>query len=1268
MDEQSKRFPLGNLVLPGVILAVLAYYGYVALMPKLESARPEEPSDAKAPGEATGQRQLARYARLWEDPLGPGYRDVLKDKDKSVPFEAPDVEYRFWPLLLPVMVGGGRSACDAEERMKTRYAVIAALATGKYRPVASEQIHFWRLRLDKGRSIVIPYEHFQPDLVEPVYDDGDSAHFSSVLVCWLDEDVLGSQPQKVIAALHWQALKSWKEEDHKRPRRDSLSREVKRLSPPGLHLHVIGPSTTDMLLKMAGEGKTEPVSFADCVDGAVLYSPRATVDPAAVKVKTILSSSYRFSEILRWFTGRDEGAVENAAGKSSSSHPFHQILPWLSEIVRRVTGREGDGKSSDKSLAKEDRGKPAMTFVRVIGTDGNLADAISEELRARDAWPRPSALHECVVLVTEKDTFYGRAVPFLFSQLMPETAAQDFSAWRDGAGREKIEFGIAGGSQIPGVPEWFSMTVAGDKMLDAKDSQVGWRRYFPKEEELVDEETSKDDVWDLRLGEGAAWRSARLRIVRDKEQATSARLKLSEPFVVYNYLRGIDGSQPSEAGARPRERSERDLRAIERAAGYDPTGTSQLDYLRRLGDALEELHRRQRKDKGRGILAVGVIGTDIYDRLLVLRALRKRLPDAVFFTNDLNANLFRLSELEYTRNTVVASHFGLALHPSLQRDVPPFRDSYQTSTFLATLLAIREDRAEAAVGALRKPGQGFAKHLWPPFQQTFGPHQLLRPLVFEIGLNGPYQLTETGGVLPPSPGYELLPDAPHRTPPPADRSLPATIHPPSPGELPKLSGRQWWGAVVALATIGLLLAMNLKHVRGFFRVVGSAFARLGAPLVIVAWMFLLAPACVLLFVITKTMTVMSGRRRGRRIIASLTAMVGWLKTAFSSACQRLKRQAPTAPASRWRILVMVPDVAVVAAALATVALVWVAWNSHASQGGEPFELLAGVSVWPSILIEWLAFLLSGVLLRSGLKDLKASEKEIMQSAQARPSGASGPKAPGVYRRLWEAVAIGDWEMKEVSTDRVLRTYFSLGNPGLRLVRLCVLTVPALLLIGGLLSAFDDWPQAPCRGPLARSLSYLMLALSVAGFLALSFFVIDATFLCQRFLDNLFDNLSLHEVNGRDCRVSDADEAHAAVHWFARRSHVVGTLMLYPFLVLVMLILAWYPAFDRWRLSWSLIVVAGIVVIGLLGHHYALRRRADKTKREILRRLRHAVGAGASAKGFLAEYVAQRADDIERESEGAFRPWMEEYSLKSLAILVGGSGGIAALDQILSLIR
>ena len=50
MDEQSKRFPLGNLVLPGVILAVLAYYGYVALMPKLESARPEEPSDAKAPG------------------------------------------------------------------------------------------------------------------------------------------------------------------------------------------------------------------------------------------------------------------------------------------------------------------------------------------------------------------------------------------------------------------------------------------------------------------------------------------------------------------------------------------------------------------------------------------------------------------------------------------------------------------------------------------------------------------------------------------------------------------------------------------------------------------------------------------------------------------------------------------------------------------------------------------------------------------------------------------------------------------------------------------------------------------------------------------------------------------------------------------------------------------------------------------------------------------------------------------------------------------
>lgn len=46
----------------------------------------------------------------------------------------------------------------------------------------------------------------------------------------------------------------------------------------------------------------------------------------------------------------------------------------------------------------------------------------------------------------------------------------------------------------------------------------------------------------------------------------------------------------------------------------------------------------------------------------------------VFFTIDLDARLLHPGEYAWTRNLVVASGFGLALHGDMQRDIPPFLD------------------------------------------------------------------------------------------------------------------------------------------------------------------------------------------------------------------------------------------------------------------------------------------------------------------------------------------------------------------------------------------------------------------------------------------------------------------------------------------------------------------------------------------------------------------------------------------------------------------
>ncbi len=43
------------------------------------------------------------------------------------------------------------------------------------------------------------------------------------------------------------------------------------------------------------------------------------------------------------------------------------------------------------------------------------------------------------------------------------------------------------------------------------------------------------------------------------------------------------------------------------------------------------------KQGEKGFRAIGILGSDVYDKLLILRALRPRFPDVVFFTNNLDA-------------------------------------------------------------------------------------------------------------------------------------------------------------------------------------------------------------------------------------------------------------------------------------------------------------------------------------------------------------------------------------------------------------------------------------------------------------------------------------------------------------------------------------------------------------------------------------------------------------------------------------------------------
>lgn len=170
------------------------------------------------------------------------------------------------------------------------------------------------------------------------------------------------------------------------------------------------------------------------------------------------------------------------------------------------------------------------------------------------------------------------------------------------------------------------------------------------------------------------------------------------------FLHGLDGALPqsgkednkSEAPSKAAKgQSEADTRGADR-----PYGQGQDDYLRRLADDLKAQDTEGGDETRAGVAAIGVIGGDVFDKLRVLRALKPEFPEALFFTTDYDASLTMQSELHFTRNLLIASSFGPQLRPERQCHIPPFRDVYESSAFLATQLAMTEEGHPASCPSL----------------------------------------------------------------------------------------------------------------------------------------------------------------------------------------------------------------------------------------------------------------------------------------------------------------------------------------------------------------------------------------------------------------------------------------------------------------------------------------------------------------------------------------------------------------------------------------
>ncbi|HVC96905.1 MAG TPA: hypothetical protein VND64_24715 [Pirellulales bacterium] len=651
---------------------------------------------------------------------------------------------------------------------------------------------------------------------------------------------------------------------------------------------------------------------------------------------------------------------------------------------------------------------------------------------------------------------------------------------------------------------------------------------------------------------------------------------------VFSYLRGIDGKlpekgqkneTPSESGARSDLVQPDPLRAPSPETN-PASGRSQTDYLRRLEADLIRFHDERRAQGEDGIVAIGVMGTDVYDKLLVLRALRGRFPSVCFFTTDCDAELSLSEEYPTTRNVVVASHFGLRLHPDLQGETPPFRDSYQTATYFQCLLAMRDPRLSQSLrhddpwGMLAPAGQSGSR---------------LEPLVFEVARHGLYQVSLEGDPRQGDPAVQ----------PPSSRKSNWLLH--------------WRHAIFAAVAVVLL------------------------------WSIL------------------------SRMLTDLRKVL-------------------------WPCLFALLVVAI---------LFGIAARDHGQPDGEPFELFEGISLWPPTIIRAVAFVLALGLIYKGWVDLEKSAHRhdmLVTSATAVAPPATGLwttlVAPvkvsrkevarlGLIAWLKRDVIIAHWPHGELPAAMDLREQYRVRGRALpRLLRSGAMSLAYFMFAISLLWITDAL-NMPFRGPTVRFWASSTLLAAVMFMIAVTFFSFDAMQLCRRFVkyvaagppdwpDHCAGMTRLKQT--RHPREDDDVRELLTVQIIAERTQVVGKLVTYPFWVLLLLILSRHPSFDFLDFPPALLVLWGLSLGGALLWAWSLRREAGHARNEIVSRLRDSLAAASGhdddASRLRAEQLRQFISDVRREDRGAFRPFMQDPIVTALATLLGGTGGVMLIEQLL----
>lgn len=695
----------------------------------------------------------------------------------------------------------------------------------------------------------------------------------------------------------------------------------------------------------------------------------------------------------------------------------------------------------------------------------------------------------------------------------------------------------------------------------------------------------------------------------------------------FTYLRGLDGSVPKDSSknellaqtASPslgvNTRTSIETRFMPTRKTNRPEGNNQFDYLIRLGDDMKQMEQ----SKGKKFKVIGILGSDIYDKLLILQTFKPLFPNAIFFTTDLDASFAHPQELEWTKNLLVASTHGLSLHHYYQCGIPPFRFSYQTAAFQAILAIVTKPKKD-------------------PNLTDNDVHDALSqqssPRLFEIGWYQAYDLsdkaeknTKTRPVKKVGPESEV-----------ANRwDANADIHPVIPTYLNQLMMNTIFFVLGILPLLFVTLFILNWH-RKVLLVLSFIYQ------------WLCPPFCKKFF-----------NKLLNKLPKKLTKVLGSPKKS-----PKRKHQ--------WTLFTIIHGLIIVAVVLGFVLY------DYLSPTGEIWGWGTGISAWPSTVLRLLALIVSIILFCVVDHKLTQVLKELSSRFKLKELNTDLPFS---FLKIVAALPALCAIFKKTTDDKgnqgkvPLKIDTLWDNLRKEIVPRCVLDITIWAI-----TSFGILYLLACNGnghfPYRSSISYWMGAIIWGSAWTVTIMLVLLTFFITRTCSRFIKEMMKGSVTWPETHIilpNQPEEAKSVLQGFSDRWGIkdsqsftnlvdvyfvatwagkISGLVLYPIASLILLFIAESSYFDYYGYNPYRYVVLGFMGLLIFAPAVQLRSAASKLRFQKVQRQRAYLEFHQKTNNEAVRRRIENAiNETESLKEGAFEPFWEHPFMQAILFLLGG---------------